>query len=275
MNLLSTGSTNDAISTILQNSTKKMNLAAQKISTGLRINSASDDAANLSLSQSIQLHKNTYDNYSRNAQMEKSMLQVAESDLSIISNNNQRIRDLALQASNGTYGTKEREMIQLEINQLAEENTRIVNSSSFNGNNLLDGSSADLEILVSETGGVTVAAFQDTSNATLGLDSFDISSPENASILIEKIDAANTEITSRRANLGALMNEIDSSIDRNQASSINLASSLSTLRDTDIAIEMTNLITAQILTEIGVTMQTQANNMNKTVLNLLRTTETK
>lgn len=267
-------SIDNSIQSIIAQSTKKMNESAYKIATGLRINSAQDDAANLALSQAIQSRQMGYDSYIRNAQMEKTMLQVAESDLSIISQNNQRMRELAIQASNGVYSSSEREIFQQEINQLAEENARIVSSSNFNGKNLLDGSSADTKILSTTEEGISVAAFQDNSNAALGLDSFDVSTAENASILIKKLDEANAEISSRRANLGSLMNEIDSAVERYQSTSINLADSNSTLRDTDIALEMTNLLNAKLLAEIGVSMQTQANSMHQNVISLLRTTET-
>lgn len=253
---------------------QKMFLAAQKIATGKNINSASDGAAALALSQKLNSGTREANANISNSQMEKAMLQVADSDLSVISDNNSRIRDLAIQAANGVYGASERSAIQSEITQLQEENTRIAQSSSFNGKSLLNGSAAGTQVMAAQASPVTLQESLKSANpADLGIDSVDVSTPENALALVDKIDQAQTTINQRRSELGSVSNALDSNITRNKITAENLTASNSTIADADIAQQMVNLIQGKIQMSAAVAMQAQANSMHKTVLNLLRTTD--
>jgi flagellin len=250
----------------------KLLLAAQKIATGKRLNSASDGAAELALSQSLNSGTREANTNATNSQMEKSMLAVADSDLSQISDNNQQIRDLALQASNGVYGSSERQAIQDQINQLQDENTRIAQSSSFNDKKLLDGSAQGTQVMAAQSSATSVSeAFKDATPSGLGIDSVDVSTPDNALALVNKIDQAQQTVTTRRSELGTVSNALDNNIAQNKVTAENLTASNSTINDADIAQEMVNLVQAKIQMSAAVTMQSQANSMNATVLNLLKT----
>lgn len=251
---------------------KKLFAAMQKIATGLQINSAADDAAGLALSEKLNSATREANQTVSNSRMEQAMLQVADSDLSTISQNNQRIRDLAVQASNGTYGDSERQMIQEEVNQLREENDRIAQSSTFSSKNLLDGSASGTQVMTEQDAPTTIdKGFENASMQSLGLDDVDVTTPENARALIDKVDAAQTEVNSRRAELGAISKSIDNNIERTQVKAENLMSANSTIRDTDIAKQMSEAVNAKIMMSASVAMQSQANSMNETVMGLLRT----
>ena len=260
---------------ILQSSeaaNKKLLLAIQKLSTGLKLNSASDGAADLALSEKLNSAERSATASVNNSKLEQAMTNVAESDLGQISQNNQRIRDLAIQSANGVYGNDERSMMQQEVNQLNEENNRIAKSSSFSDKKLLDGSSAGTQVMVDQKAPVTIKeGFKNASQASIGIDSVDISTPANALALVDKIDQSQTIINERRSELGSVSKALDSNIERKQIAAENIMASNSTIRDTNIAQEMSNLVNAKIMMSAAVTMQSVANSSQSTVMGLLRT----
>ena len=261
-----------SISQLSEAAGKKLLLAIQKLSTGLQINSAADGAANLALSEKLDSETRSQQASINNSQMEKAMMQVAESDLGSISQNNSRIRDLAVQSANGVYGDSERAMMQQEVNQLNEENNRIAQSSSFSDKKLLDGSAAGTQVMVDQKAPVTVKeGFKSATQSSIGIDSVDISTPENALALVDKIDKSQVEVNTRRAELGSVSKALDSDIARKQVVAENLTAANSTIRDTNIAQEMSNLVNAKIMSSAAVTMQSVANSNQSTVLGLLRT----
>ena len=166
---------NNSISMLSEASNKKLLLAIQKLSTGLQLNSASDGAANLALSEKLDSSTRSATTSINNSQLEKAMTQVAESDLGAISQNNSRIRDLAIQSANGVYGDSERAMMQQEVNQLSEENDRIAQSSSFSDKKLLDGSAAGTQVMTdAKTPPVDIKeAFKSATQSSIGIDSVD------------------------------------------------------------------------------------------------------
>lgn len=251
---------------------KKLASAMQKLSTGLQINSAGDDAAGLALSEKLNASTREANQSVSNSRMEQAMIQVADSDLSTISQNTQRIRDLAVQASNATYGPSERQMIQQEANQLQQENDRIAQSSKFSDKQLLDGSAQNTQVMTEQKSPTTVKeGFKNASMASLGVDNVDLSTPDNARALIDKIDNAQTEINTRRAELGSVSKALDNNIERTQVKAENLMSANSTIRDTDIAKQMSEVVNAKIMMSAAVAMQSQANSTSQTAMGLLRT----
>lgn len=242
-----------------------------KLSTGLSINKASDDAANLALSEKLNSQMREEETLSRISQMESAMTRVAESDLAAISGNVQRMRDLSLQAANGVYGDSERAIIQDEINMLNDEINRIAASSSFNDKQLLDGTASGTEFMAAEGASVSPdTAFDDASAASLGIDSVDVSSAANALALVDKLDGALENVSARRSELGSISNALDSNIERHEVAKENIASSYSTIRDTDIAQEMSNLVNSDILMQASIAMQAQANSASDAVYGLLK-----
>lgn len=263
---------NNSILQLSEAANKKLLLAAHKLATGLQINSAADGAADLALSEKLNAQERSYNASVNNSRMEKAMMQVAESDLNAISENNQRIRDLAVQSANGVYGDSERAMIQQEINQLNEENNRIAQSSSFSDKKLLDGSAAGAQVMVDQKQPVAVKeAFKNASQSSIGIDSVDVSTPANALALIDKIDQSQTVVNERRAELGTVSKALDTDIERKQIAAENITASNSSIRDANVAQQMSNLVTAKIMTQAAVTMQSVANQSQSTVLGLLRT----
>lgn len=253
-------------------SNKKLFSALQKISSGLQINSAADDAAGLALSETMNASTREANQTVSNSRMEQAMTQVADSDLSQISQNTQRMRDLALQASNGTYGDSERQMIQQEVTQLAQENDRIAQSSSFSDKKLLDGSAQNTQVMVEQKEPTTVKeAFKSASTADLGIDSVDVSTPEKALALVDKIDTAQKTINERRTELGTVAKALDNNIERNQVKAENITAANSTIRDTDIAKQMSEVVKSKIMMQAAVAMQSQANSNSQTTMGLLRT----
>lgn len=251
---------------------KKLTSALQKISTGLQINSAGDDAAGLALSEKLNASTREANQSVSNSRMEQAMLKVADSDLSTISDNTQRIRDLAVQASNGTYSDSERQMLQQEATQLQQENDRVAQSSAFSDKKLLDGSAEGTQVMTEQKAPTTVKeSFKNASMASLGIDNVDISSPDKARELIDKIDNAQTTINQRRSELGSVSKSLDNNIERTQVTAENLMSANSTIRDTDIAKQMSEAVNAKIMMSAAVAMQSQANSTNQSVMGLLRT----
>ncbi len=251
---------------------KKLSSALQKISTGLQINSAGDDAAGLALSEKLNASTREANQSVSNSRMEQAMLKVADSDLSTISDNNQRIRDLAVKASNEVYGDDERQMIQQEVTQLQQENDRIAQSSRFSDKQLLDGSAEGTQIMTEQKAPTEIKeAFKSASMESLGVDNVDVTSPAKARELIDKIDNAQTTINQRRTELGSASKALDSNIERTQVKAENLMSANSTIRDTDIAKQISETVNAKIMMSAAVAMQSQANSTSKTVMGLLRT----
>ncbi len=262
----------NSISQTQEAANKKLLLAVQKLSTGLQINSASDGAADLALSEKLKSQERSYTTSINNSRMEQAMTKVADSDLGMISQNNQRIRDLAIQSANGVYGDSERAMMQEEVNQLSAENNRISQSSTFSDKKLLDGSANGTQLMLDQQTPITVnKGFKNASQASLGINSVDISNPTNALALVDKIDQAQTEVNSRRSELGSISKALDTAVERKQVAAENITASYSTIRDTNIAQEMSNLVNAKILSSAAVTMQSVANSTHSTVLGLLRT----
>lgn len=262
----------NSVSQLTEAANKKLLLAIHKLSTGLQINSASDGAANLALSEKLESDTRSQTASMNNSKMEKAMMQVAESDLGAISQNNSRIRDLAIQSANGVYGDSERAMMQAEVTQLNAENNRISQSSTFSDKKLLDGSASGTQVMVNEKAPVTVKeGFKNASQVSIGIDDIDISTPEKALALVDKIDQSQVIVNTRRSELGTVSKTLDNDIERKQVAVENLTAANSTIRDTNIAQEMSNLVNAKIMSSAAVTMQSVANSSQSTVLGLLRT----
>ncbi len=259
----------------LMNTGVKLGKSLEKLSSGLRINRAGDDAAGLAISESLKSEIRALQQASRNANDGISMVQTAEGSLDEISGIAIRLRELAEQAANGTLGQNERQFLDDEFQALTSEIDRIAATTEFNGTKLIDGSGGDVAIQVG-TGstaddrinldfGTTVdAAELSLTTATLtGADG------ANARDAIDSLDSALTTITQTRASFGAVQNRLESTVRNLGVAVENLSAANSRIRDVDVAEESANLTSLQILQQAGVSVLAQANLAPQSALSLL------
>ena len=248
----------------------------QRLSTGMKINNAGDDAAGLALSEKINGQLSASDVCKNNAQTGINMLNIADGDLDIINQNLQRIKDLAVQSANGVYSDSERLSMDQEVQLRIEEINRIASSSTFSDVNLLDGTIADMKLQIgtgSDEAQNTIDisdAFQEATATALGVTAgASISTAANARAMIDLIETAVNNISTRRSVIGASVNRLNSTVDRLDVRKENLQSTYSTIRDTDIASESTNLTKQQILQQSAATLLQQANQTPALALTLI------
>lgn len=262
----------------------QMSKSLEKLSSGFRINRAADDAAGLAISEGLRSQIGGLKVASRNAQDGTSVVQTAEGALTETTSILQRMRDLAVQASNdGSLDANAKKDMQSEVTALQSELTRLSGKTTFNNVKLLDGSyglggasgnsgnfqvgyaSGDT-IKVTIDSGTAGAGFSATS---LGVDATSVDLTTNASTAITAIDTAIQKVSTARANLGALQNRFEHVVNSVNVATENLSASESRIRDTDMAQEMTNYTRTQILSQAGTAMLAQANQAPQSVLKLL------
>ena len=260
-------------------STTNMSLgkSLEKLSSGFRINRAADDAAGLVISQGLRSQVSGLRQAARNAQDGISVVQTAEGALNEVHTILNRMRDLAVQSANtGSNDTAARTAAAAEITALTSEITRISDTTRFGGTNLLDGSyTAAVGVFQVGANGtaddqVTVA-ITNTDATTLAVNALDVTtSAATAQAAITSISAAISTVSAQRGSLGALQNRFESMINNLQVTTENLVASESRIRDTDMAVEMTNFTKNQILSQAGTAMLAQANQVPQSILSLLR-----
>jgi len=268
----------------LSNSTNEIGKSLQRLSTGYRINKAADDAAGLTISESLKSQARGSQVAAQNAQTGVNLLQTAEGDLGIIQDNLQRIRDLAVQASNDTNGSSERTAIESEVSQRLDEITRLANGSKFNSINLLDGSSTSLSLQIGANSGASTNAIDvatssngvsplgDATASGLGISitaGTTLASASTASAYIDTIDDAISDVSSRRSTIGSLQNRLDSAIESLSVKFENMSASESRIRDVDVAKEAASLTKNQILQQASATLLAQANSSPQVALSLI------
>jgi len=242
----------------------------ERLSSGYRINRASDDPAGLSISERMRSQIRALNQAARNAQDGQSLVQVAEGGLNETHSILQRMNELATQAANDINTTVDRNSIQNEVDALTSEISRIRSATQFNTMNLLDGSYSgrNLQIgsLVNQSISVTIS---DMSASSIGVTGLSMSSFDTAGSAISKIQSAIDIVSGQRSALGALYNRLDYTIDNLNTTSENLQAAESRIRDTDIASEMLNYSRNSILAQVGEAMLAQVKRSNKDVLFLL------
>ena len=271
----------------LSNTQNDLSKSLEKLSSGLRINRAADDAAGLSISEGLRSQVNGLNIAARNAQDGISVIQTAEGALTEVHSILQRMRDLAVQAGNDSNNADSRTAIQTEIDGLASELNRIGANTEFNGINLMDGSTKSFQIgangneaavnvsnvidvnLTNLATALTGVVTTESTGADLTAD-ITVDSQANAALAIEAIDTAVTAISTSRAELGAKQNRFESAINTLNVTRENLQSAESRIRDVDMAGEMVNFTRSNILSQAGTAMLAQANQSNQGVLQLLR-----
>jgi len=255
----------------LNAATNAQSKAMQKLSSGLRINSAADDAAGLAISEKMRSQIRGLDQATNNAQDGISLLQTAEGALNETHDILQRMRELAVQGANDTNTTEDRNQIQTELNQLMSEIDRIAKTTQFNTQNLLGGTfSATLQVGANAGQIITFSiSAMDTSGLSLGTN-IAVDTNAAASTAISALDKAIKLVSSQRSNLGALENRLDHTINNLTTSSENLTSAESRIRDVDMAKEMSEETKDSILAQAAQAMLAQANQQPQQVLQLLR-----
>ncbi|GGC99210.1 flagellin [Vreelandella lutescens] len=257
----------------LSNSQAMLSKAQERLSSGLRINSAADDAAGQAIANRMSAQITGMQQAQRNTNDGISLAQTMEGGLNQISDNLQRIRELATQAANDTNTAEDRDSIQLEIDQRVEEITRVAEATSFNGTNLLNDSGTTLNIQVganttADVDNLTVDLVDATATG-LSVDALDVSSFSNAQAAIDSVDDALQSIDDNRATLGATINRFESVLENLTTDVTNLSEARSRIQDADYAVEVSNLTRAQILQQAGTSMLAQANQTPQSVLSLL------
>lgn len=259
----------------LNSSSRALDTSLQRLSTGLRINSAKDDAAGLQISNRLTSQINGLNVAVRNANDGISMAQTAEGALQQSTNILQRMRELALQSANGSNSEEDRASLQLEVEQLQEELTRIAETTSFGTQKLLDGSLGSVSFQVGANAGETIAIDFTTTGfdaTALGVNGVDISGDDDtgAQAAIPLIDIALQKIDDQRSALGAVQNRFDNTIANLQNISENVSASRGRIQDTDFAAETANLTKNQVLQQAGTAILAQANQLPSAVLSLLQ-----
>ncbi|MGL5631682.1 MAG: flagellin [Azovibrio sp.] len=252
----------------LNTSQGSLNTALQRLSSGLRINSAKDDAAGLAIAEKMSAQSRGMTVAMRNANDGISAAQTAEAGLSAVTSHLQRMRELATQAASGQYDSTNRGALDQEFQQLASEITRAVDATNFNGQKLLDGNFSGINFQIGATTSsesqisVTIAAVTSPTGS--------ISTAAGATAAMSALDAALDNVNSNRAGLGAIQARFEGVLGQLSAAQENTEAARSRIMDTDYAAETAKLARAQILQQAGTAMLAQANALPQNVLSLLR-----
>ncbi len=269
-----------------------LSTSTSRLSSGMRINGAADDAAGLAIRELMRADITALNQGVRNANDAISLLQTADGALGVIDAQLIRMKELAEQASTGTYDSTQRLMIESEYQSIASEITRIANATDFNGVKLLDGTlSGDHNgDLIKSTGSLLVhfgtlndsaqdyyyIRIGDSTSSALGLGNnstqnagYTVSTQSQAQASLVAITDAIVSKDKIRAHIGALQNRLEATVDNLTIQSENMAAAESRISDVDVSMEMTNFVRNQILTQSAVAMLGQANSMPRMAMNLI------
>jgi flagellin len=268
---------------VLGNSQADIQKDLEKLSSGQRINRASDDASGLAVSEKMRSQIRGLNQAGTNIQNGISFIQTTEGYLGETTDIVHRVRELAVQAANGIYTQSDRQMIQVEVSQLVDEVNRVASHAQFNGMNMLTGAFAKdsgkaMTIQVGANADQSKSIFIGTMSATaLGLQtetaqgkqSIDLSSPDQANLAIASLDSALGKITKQRADLGAYQNRFEMAYKGVAVAAENMTASESRIRDVDMASQMVSYTKNNILSQAGTAMLAQANVSTRSVTQLL------
>lgn len=267
--------------------TQALRSSMEKISSGQKINRAGDDAANLAVSEKMRSQIRGLNQANKNVQNGVSFIQVTEGYLQETTDILQRIRELAVQSSNGLYSSEDRLQLQIEVSQLVSEVDRIASSAQFNGLNMLTGRYANTEVgekmtfqvgaNVDQSISVNIAAATaealglrgEGQNGSIG-NLVSVEDAESSNMTLATIDNALKVVNSQRANLGAIQNRMETAAKGIAIAAENLTSAESNIRDEDMASALVEYTRNQILQNSSIAMISQANSQSQNVLSLLK-----
>ncbi len=262
----------------LSSSTNALDVALERMSTGLKINKAADDAAGMFVANNLETQIRGSKVAQSNVATGINVLQSVEGNLDVINDNLLRIRDLCVQGANGVYDAASYTAMKNEIDARLAEITRISSSADFNGKKLLDGSIATALVLqVGANSGTNnqISVSQDVfadadATALVGSATATFASAANATTLLGKVDDALEDVATRKATIGAIQNRLTSAQDSLVTTIENATAAKSTIMDADIAEESANYTKAQILQQTSATLLVQANSLPSMALTLVR-----
>ena len=278
--VVNTNVTSNIVQRNLTAANSAVNTSIERLSTGFKINRAADDAAGLAIAQGFKSQSSGTLVAKDNTQHGINLLQTAEGDLDVIQENLQRIRDLTVQAANGTYSTSEKAMLASEVKARIEEINRLSEVSEFSSIKLLDGSTSSMVLQVGANTGANnqldisdaiIKANASSLNSSLTASAVETAfkTSDGANAYIANVDAAIDTVSNARSKIGAYQNRLESTLDSLDVRYENMASSLSTIQDTDVASEAANLTKSQILQNVSVSLLAQANQNPSIALNLI------
>jgi flagellin len=252
----------------LQSTNNDLSKSMERLSSGLRINGAADDAAGLAISTRMTSQVKGMEQAFRNAQDGVSLIQTTEGAMGTVTDMLQRMRELAVQSDNGTYSATDKASMQAESDALVAEIDHIANKTTFNGINVLDGSTPSINLHISEKfDDVVAVTLTDVKSATLGVSGLSLAGGSQAAITA--IDAAIGTISDARGELGATQNRLGFIGDSLQSNINNTSASKSRIADADMAKEMSDLTKSQILSQTTMAMLSRANSQPQGILSLL------
>ena len=256
----------------LSNTNKGLATSLGKISSGLRINTAAEDAAGLGVATNLENQVISTRQAMRNTNDGISIIQTAESASNEVTDILQRMRELAVQSSSETLADSERSFISDEFNQLRSEVGRIASVTEFNGISLANGTTTTLSVQVGIQNAASSRidiALGDITTSGLAINAISLDSVTNARSAIDSLDTALTSVNGFRSSFGAVQNRLDSALNNSQIYVESLSSAASQIMDTDFATETSNLTKLQIMQQAGVASLAQAKNINQSVISLL------
>lgn len=259
----------------LMKTTQAMNKSIGRLSSGLRVTSASDDAAGLAVSENMRAQLKGFQQASRNANDGIAIVQTAEAAYQSISDTLVRMRELSVEAANDSISDTERGFLDEEFQALSTEIDRISNVTEFNGINLLDGTAGAAGTLTFQVGTRNSANDRITvqldaqAGSDLGVDASAVDVISNAQSAISEIDTALESLNTDRASLGATINSLTLSVNNLSATIENYGNAVGNIRDTDIGAESAEFSKSQVLQQAGVAMLSQANALPNLALRLL------
>jgi flagellin len=258
----------------LSNTTERLQANFRRLSTGLRISTAAEDAAGLAISERFRAHIRSTNQAVRNAQDGISMMQTGEGALNEVSSVLIRMRELSMQAANGTVSAADRNTLNQEFQDLINEIDRIAQSTTFNGVHLLDGtgSTTTFQVGIGTTAGIDTIQLStaDTLASTLSLATLDIGSGGNPTFALTRLDDAINQISRVRGQFGAVQNRLTTTIQNLQIQAENLSAAESRIRDVDVAAETASLTRNSILQQAAIAILAQANVQPQAALQLLQ-----
>ena len=260
----------------LSGSQASLSTTLQRLSSGLRVNSAKDDAAGLAIAERMNAQVKGMNVAVRNASDAISLSQTAEGALGKIGDSLQRMRELSVQSANGTNTSADRDNLQLEFSQLQAEITRLGTDTKFNGQAVLSGDKFTFQVgankgeIIDVQGTKINDAASDTTKAAAATIKIDGADATESNKALDAIDSAIAEVVKERATFGAAQVRFESVVSNLQVSSENQAAARGRIMDADFATETANLSRTQILQQAGTAMLAQANSLPQNVLSLLR-----
>ena len=259
----------------LMSTGRNMNQSIERLSSGLKINSASDDAAGIAVSTGLDAQTKGFQQAMENANEAIALLQTTEGSYNSVSDILIRMRELAVQSASDTLTNKERAYLDTEFEDLTAEITRISDVAEYNGIKLLDGTAGASGLMTFQVGTRNTANDQititlgDQDSTSLGVEALDLTNLANSQAAITTIDTALDSLATDRATLGSKINELTASVDNLSVTIENLSAANSQIKDADIAAESADFTKHQVLMQSGVAMLSQANGTSQMALRLI------